>query len=64
MPCAPQSIGDFDQTMALLTGLFTLFVVEIGFPLWKRRQEAMRAKLVFEQQATQRFELGRMAQNV
>ncbi|KAI9048464.1 hypothetical protein LZ554_007299 [Drepanopeziza brunnea f. sp. 'monogermtubi'] len=55
MPCAPQSIAEMDQALALIGGLFSLLVLEIGWPLIKHQKKERREALFFEQEMRQSF---------
>ena len=59
MPCAPQSIDDFDQTLALLGGLVLVVVFEGIFPYWRRKRGEKRLQRTFEVDTEQRIELSR-----
>ncbi|KAJ5041235.1 uncharacterized protein L3040_005783 [Drepanopeziza brunnea f. sp. 'multigermtubi'] len=55
MPCAPQSIAEMDQALALIGGLFSLLVLEIGWPFIKHQRRERREALLFEQEMWQNF---------
>ncbi|PVH80533.1 hypothetical protein DL98DRAFT_532069 [Cadophora sp. DSE1049] len=57
MPCAPQSIAELDQALGLTAGIFSFFVVEVGYPYLQRKKRQRRERREFEQETARRFEL-------
>lgn len=63
MPCAPQSVGDIDQLMSLVMGIFTVLVVDVIIPYRRKRKEASRSQRLFEQNTARAIELRTMVRS-
>lgn len=64
MPCAPQSIAEFDQTLGLVVGLFVLVVLEGVLPYRRWRKKKKKEQRAFEQEIDERVEMSRLEGNV